>query len=293
MSAYARVNGDGAGGKASGSSSAGGGIDLHYVIDDRTGGRGPWVTLSHSLACDLSMWDEQAALLAPCFRVLRFDTRGHGRSSAPAGPYTLDELAADVHGLFAELGITRTHWVGLSMGGMIGETYALAHPGVFDTMVLADTTSRRPPNALEMWGERIRMAQAQGMDALVESTLARWFTAPFRASQPQVMARIAAGIRATPVAGFAGCCEAISRVDLLDRLHEISCPVLVMVGDQDHGTPPEMARQIHANLPGSTLEIIADASHLSNIEQPARFNRAVFDFLAAHVPGVPGSAAVR
>ncbi len=269
------------------------GIDLHYVIDDGTGGLGPWLTMSHSLACDLSMWDEQARLLAAHFRVLRFDTRGHGRSGAPPGPYTLEQLAADVHGLFAALGIVRTHWVGLSMGGMIGETYALAHPEVFATMVLADTTSRRPPDAERMWGERIRVAQTQGMEALVDSTLTRWFTAPFRAARPPVLSRIAEGIRTTPVDGFAGCCHAISRVDLLDRLHEIRCPVLVMVGDQDHGTPPEMARQIHANLPGSQLRIIDEASHLSNIEQPARFNQALFEFLASHVPGVPGSAAAR
>lgn len=264
------------------------GVDISYVIDDRTGGRGPWLTMAHSLACNVSMWDAQAALLAQRFRVLRFDTRGHGLSSAPPGPYTLEELAADVHGLFAALAIERTHWVGLSMGGMIGETYALAHPEVFETLVLADTTSRRPPNAREMWDERIRIAQRDGMDALVESTLARWFTAPFRAARPDVMARIANDIRTTPVDGFAGCCEAISRVDLLDRLHEIRCPVLVMVGDQDHGTPPEMARQIHQNLPGSQLEIVPDASHLSNIEQPERFNRALLDFLAVHAPAGRG-----
>lgn len=263
------------------------GIEIHYRIDDGTGGRGPWLTMSHSLACDLSMWDEQAALLAPRFRVLRFDTRGHGQSSAPPSPYTLEEMAADVHGLFAHLGIRRTHWVGLSMGGMIGETYALAHPGVFETLVLADTTSRRPPGALEMWGARIRVAREQGMAALVASTLERWFTAPFRQSRPDVMERIAAGIRATPVEGFAGCCEAIARVDLLERLPEIRCPVLVMVGEDDHGTPPEMARAIHAALPGSSLRIIPSASHLSNIEQPERFNRALLEFLSAHVPGDP------
>jgi 3-oxoadipate enol-lactonase len=264
------------------------GIDIHYVIDDSTGGTGPWLTLSHSLGCNVSMWDDQMDVLTGRFRVLRFDTRGHGQSSAPPGPYTLDELAEDVHGLFAHLGIERTHWIGLSMGGMIGETYALAHPDVFESLVLADTTSKRPPNAREMWGERIRVAQTQGMPALVESTLARWFTEPFRAARPDVMARIGADILATPPDGFAGCCEAISRVDLAHRLHEIRCPVLVMVGDQDHGTPPEMAREIHRNLPGSQLVIIPDASHLSNVEQPALFNRAITDFLAAHAPAGRG-----
>ncbi|MDH4149474.1 MAG: 3-oxoadipate enol-lactonase [Betaproteobacteria bacterium] len=252
------------------------GIELNCVIE----GEGPWVTMSHSLACNLSMWDPQMQVLTKHYKVLRFDTRGHGASSAPAGAYTLEQMADDVHGLFAELGIKRTHWIGLSMGGMIGETYALKYPGVFQSMVLADTTSRRPPNAAEMWGGRIRTAREQGMEALVESTLERWFTAPYRKAHPDVMARIGDDIRNTPVAGFAGCCEAIAKIDVLDRLKEIDCPALVMVGDQDHGTPPEMARQIHANLRGSDLLIIPDAAHLSNVEQSEVFNRALTEFLA-------------
>lgn len=254
------------------------GIDIAYTVE----GSGPWVTMSHSLASNSSMWDEQAALLAKHYRVLRFDTRGHGDSSAPPAPYTLDDMAEDLHALFFHLGISETHWIGLSMGGMIGETYALTYPGVFRSMILADTTSRRPPNAEQMWGDRVRMARAQGMDALVDGTLARWFTDPFRQAQPAVMTRIADGIRSTPVEGFAGCCDAIAKIDVLDRLKEIDCPALVIVGDQDHGTPPDMARQIHANLRGSELLIIPSAAHLSNIEQPAVFNRAMLEFLAKH-----------
>lgn len=251
------------------------GIEINCVIE----GEGPWVTLSHSLACNLSMWNPQMDVLRRHYKVLRFDTRGHGASSAPEGAYTLEQMADDVHGLFAELGIQRTHWVGLSMGGMIGETYALKYPGVFQSMVLADTTSRRPPNAAQMWGDRIRTAREKGMEALVASTLERWFTAPYRAAHPGVMARIGDDIRNTPVAGFAGCCEAIAKIDVLDRLQEIDCPALVMVGDQDHGTPPEMARQIHANLRDSDLLIIQSAAHLSNVEQPEVFNQALMEFL--------------
>ncbi len=252
-----------------------GDIELHYTIE----GAGPWITLSHSLGCDSSMWDEQAALLSKNYTVLRFDTRGHGQSSAPPGPYTLAQMADDVHGLFQFLGIKKTHWLGISMGGMIGQTFALKYPGVFSSMVLLDTTSRRPPNASAIWGQRIELAQSQGMGALVESTLERWFTAPFRASHPQVVAKVAQGIRDTPVAGFCGCCEAISEIDVLDRLPEIDCPALVMVGDQDHGTPPEMARLIHQNLRNSKFVIIPDAAHISNIEQPVFFNRELLAFL--------------
>lgn len=250
------------------------GIEINYEI----AGEGPWVTLSHSLACNLHMWDDQMAVLTKKYKVLRFDTRGHGQSSAPPGPYTLEQMADDVKGLLDALGIKQTHWVGLSMGGMIGETFALKYPGVFRSMVLADTTSRRPPNAEQMWSERVKLAQEKGMDALVEGTLARWFTEPYRNTHQNVIARIAADIRNTPVAGFTGCCQAIAKIDLLDRLHEIKCPVLIMVGDQDHGTPPEMARQIHQNLPGSELQIIASAAHISNIEQTAVFNKALLGF---------------
>jgi 3-oxoadipate enol-lactonase len=251
------------------------GIETNYVIE----GEGPWLTMSHSLASNLAMWDEQAKLLSRKFKVLRYDTRGHGGSSAPPGPYTLEQLADDAKALFDALGIRQTHWVGLSMGGMIGETFALRHPGFFRSMVLADTTARRPPNAEEMWGERIRIAESQGMDALVEGTLGRWFTEPYRQSRKDVMERIGNQIRSTPVAGFVGCCHAISKVDVLDRLSEIKCPVLVIVGEEDHGTPPEMARAIHANLPGSELVIIPRAAHFSNVEQEKAFNDAMMAFL--------------
>ena len=143
------------------------GIELHYTVE----GEGPWMTLSHSLACDSSMWDPQMALLTKRFKVLRFDTRGHGQSDAPDADYTLDQMADDVHGLLTGLGITKTHWMGLSMGGMIGQAYALKHPGMFASMVLADTTSRRPPNAAAMWGERMQIARTKGMEGLVEPTL--------------------------------------------------------------------------------------------------------------------------
>lgn len=250
------------------------GIDINYEIE----GNGPWLTMSHSLACDLHMWDPQMPVLTKKFKVLRYDTRGHGQSSAPAGEYTLEQLADDAKGLLDALKIRQTHWAGLSMGGMIGQAFALKYPGIVQSIVLADTTSRRPPDAAKMWGDRIQTAREKGMDALVESTLARWFTEPYRAARKDVMTRIGNGIRNTPVAGFVGCCHAISKVDFLDRLKEIKCPALVMVGEHDHGTPPEAARAIHQNLKGSELKIIPSAAHLSNIEQTQVFNDAMTGF---------------
>jgi len=251
------------------------GIDLHYTID---GTQGPWVCLSHSLACNLSAWDSQANLLKKNFRVLRFDTRGHGQSSAPPGPYTLDDMANDVDGLFLHLKIDKAHWVGISMGGMIGQTYALKNPGVFLSLILADSTSRRPPDAISMWGERIKVARSLGMQGLLESTLKRWFTEEFRNNYPEVISKIGQGILNTSTEGFIGCCEAISKIDLLDRLHEIHCPTLILVGEHDHGTPPEMSFQMHKNIMGSELFIIPNAGHISNIEQEDIFNLQIGKF---------------
>ena len=251
------------------------GIEINYEI----AGNGPWVTLSHSLGCDLHMWDEQMDALTRDYRVLRFDTRGHVGRSAPDGAYTLEQMADDVHGLLAALGIKQTHWVGLSMGGMIGQTYALRYPGVFKSMVLADTTCRYPADAAPVWAERIKTVQTGGMDPMVDTMLARWFTEPYRTSHAQVMARIGGSVRATPVAGFAGCCHAIPKINLTESLKEIGCPTLVIVGEQDPGTPVAMAREIHDAMPGSELVIIPSAAHLSNVEQPHAFNAALLGFL--------------
>jgi 3-oxoadipate enol-lactonase len=251
------------------------GLTINYEI----AGNGPWLTLSHSLACDLHMWDEQMDALTKKYQVLRYDTRGHGKSEAPAGAYTLDGLADDVHGLLATLGIKRTHWAGLSMGGMIGQTFALRYPGIFQSMVLADTTSRYPADAAGVWEDRIKTAQTKGMDAIVDGTLARWFTEPYRKTNPPAVARVGASIRATPVAGFVGCCHAIPKINLTHRLKEIACPTLVIVGEQDPGTPVAMAREIHEAKPDSKLVIIPSAAHLSNIEQPEAFTAALMSFL--------------
>lgn len=251
------------------------GIQIHYAIE----GEGPWLTLSHSLACNLHMWDPQMSELTRHYRVLRFDTRGHGRSSAPAGAYTLEQMADDVKGLLAALGIEQTHWAGLSMGGMIGQVFALKYPGVFGSMTLADTTSRYPAEAAAMWGERIKIAETQGMAPLVDVTLGRWFTAGYRASAREAVEKIADSIRSTPVPGYAGCCHAIPQIDVTRRLKEIRCPTLVIVGDQDAATPVAMAREIQEALPGSELAIIPSAAHLSNVEQPRAFTDALLAFL--------------
>jgi 3-oxoadipate enol-lactonase len=165
------------------------------------------------------------------------------------------------------------------MGGMIGQTFALKYPGIFKSMVLADTTSRYPADAAGAWADRIQTAQSKGMAAVVDGTLARWFTEPYRKTNPPGVARVGASIKATPVAGFVGCCHAIPKIDLTHRLKEIKCPTLVIVGEQDPGTPVAMAREIHEAMPGSQLVIIPSAAHLSNIEQADAFTAALMKFL--------------
>ena len=249
--------------------------DLHYQID----GEGPWLTLSHSLAVGSAMWEPQMKALTPHFKVLRVDARGHGGSSAPAGPCTLEDLADDVRSLYRVLGIEHSHWLGLSMGGMIGQTFALKYPGVLTRLVLADATARAAANAPAMWGERIALARAKGVRGLVDVTLARWFTEPYRVANPAVMARVAAMIESTSVEGYCACCAAVATIDVLGRLPEIDVPALVIVGDQDQATPPEMSRDMHAALSRSELLVLPGAAHLSSVEQPEAFNAAVLAFL--------------
>jgi len=255
------------------------GIETYYEIHGREGA--PWLVFSHSLACSVRMWDGEIAKHKDRYRVLVYDTRGHGSSAAPKGPYTLEMLADDLHELLKKLAIRKAHFCGLSMGGMIGQTFALKYPGIFDTLTLADTTSSYPPDAAPMWQERIRIAESKGMAPLVQPTLERWFTQAFRKSQPDKVQRVAALIEKTPVPGYVGCCAAIPKINVTARLKEIKTPALVICGADDPATPPAMARVIQENLPGARLAVIPQAAHLANVEQPEAFNRALGDFLSS------------
>ncbi len=253
------------------------GIEIAYEIHGRAGA--PWLVLSHSLACSVRMWDPQIAAFQDRYRILAFDTRGHGASDAPPGPYTLEMLADDLHALLGALGVSKPHFCGLSMGGMIGQTFALRYPGVFRSLALADTTSRYPPEAAALWDQRIRLAETQGMAPLAQPTLERWFTPAFREAHPDVVDDVRRLILATPVAGYAGCSRAIPQIALTARLKEIACPILVLVGEDDAGTPVSMAREIHDNAPGSQLVVLPRAAHLANLEAADGFNRALDAFL--------------
>lgn len=252
------------------------GIDIRYDIQ----GEGPWLVLCHSLATDLTLWDDNLPALTPHFRVLRFDTRGHGGSSAPDLPYDFAMLAADALGLMDAVGVERAHFCGISMGGMIAQHVALAAPARIDRLVLLSTTSGYPPEARAMWAQRIDTVRRQGMEPLVQPTLERWFTPAFRAAQPEVMARIGALIRTTPPAGYIGSGMAIAGLDVTGRLSAIQAPTLVLAGAEDAGTPPAMGRLIAERIRAARFQLLPSASHLCNIEQAARMNLMLKQFLS-------------
>jgi 3-oxoadipate enol-lactonase len=253
------------------------GIQINCELSGKE--KAPVVVLSHSLACSMVMWRPQLDLLEPYFQVLRFDTRGHGSSDAPAGSYTLEQLVDDTIGILDELDFDRVYWVGLSMGGMIGQGLALDHPDRIERLVLADTAAIIPDEAQPVWQERLDAVQSEGMPTVAESTLERWFTPRYLEQNPSEIDQIRQQILATPVAGYVGCSEAIRRLNYLNRLSAIQTPTLIMVGADDLGTPVAASEAMHAQIKGSQLVVIPDAAHLSNIEQAQFFNDHLIAFL--------------
>ena len=255
------------------------GIGIRYELEGSRSA--PVVVMSHSLAANVGMWDDQMPVLSD-YRVLRYDTRGHGGTDAPEGEYTLELLADDLFALLDVLEIDQAHFVGLSMGGMVGQTAALKDPGRFLSLSLCDTSSRIPADARELWGERIEAARSGGMESLIESTIDRWFSRAFRAAEPERVERVLEMIRTTPVAGYCGCCAAIRNLDLTDRLSAIKLPTLLIVGEDDPGTPVAAHEVIRDQIEGARLVVIKDALHFSNVEQTEIFNEALTSFLAKH-----------
>jgi len=253
------------------------GIKIHCEVSGKE--QAPVVVLSHSLACSMLMWHPQLDVLEPHFRVVRYDTRGHGGSDAPPAPYRLQQLVDDAIGILDELGCDRVHWVGLSMGGMIGQGLALSHPDRIDHLVLADTAAIIPDDAQPIWQERIDAVLKEGLQVVADATLERWFTPNFLKQRSAVIDQIRQQILATPVSGYVGCSEAIRRLNYLDRLPAVQAATLIMVGADDPGTPVAAAEAMHAQIKDSQLVVIPDAAHLCNIEQAQTFNDNLITFL--------------
>jgi 3-oxoadipate enol-lactonase len=252
-------------------------IQINYELSGKKGA--PVVVLSHSLACSLVMWNPQMDDLSPHFQVLRYDMCGHGHSDVTPGPYTIELLAEDVIGLLDALGIDRVHFVGLSVGGMIGQSLALNHPKRLRSLALCDTAPAVPQEAQPIWQERIERTREKGMESQVNETMERWFTPAFLKQNPPMVGLIRKQILATPVAGYLGCAEAIRKLNYLNRLSEIKLPTLIMVGEDDPGTPVSASQAIHERIPDSRLVILPSARHLSNVEQAEAFNAALLAFL--------------
>lgn len=247
---------------------------LHYVEEGEAGA--PALILSNSLAADVTMWDRQVERWARRFRVVRYDQRGHGRSSAPGGDYTMERLGRDALALMNHLSIERADWCGVSMGGMTGLWLAIHAPERLGRLVVANSAAHMGPPAL--WDGRIATARTHGMAALADATLERWFPADFRARESDLVSQVRRVIVGTKVDGYAGCCAAIRDMDLREEVAAIAHETLVIVGEKDPATPPVAGEWLHARIGGSRLAQL-DAAHVSNLERPEEFGHLVEAFL--------------
>jgi 3-oxoadipate enol-lactonase len=237
----------------------------------------PLVMLGNSLAADLGMWDGNLPALLTRFRVLRYDMRGHGGSSTPPGPYTMELLADDAIALLDSLRIDRVHYVGVSLGGMVAQQLAARYPNRIASVVLCATMSQQAAPAL--WADRIVAVRQSGLQALAEPTLQRWFTAGFHESRPDAVDTVRRMILATRPEGYAGCAAAIRDLAQDALLPRITMPCLVMAGEHDGAATPAMAQHIAGLVPGAQLQVIAGAAHLPNIEQQEAFDTRLLAFL--------------
>jgi 3-oxoadipate enol-lactonase len=253
------------------------GISINYQVDGPEGA--PWIVFSNSLATSTAMWDEQAAALKSSFRVLRYDQRGHGGTEVPGGRYAFDTLLDDALGLLDALGVAKAHFAGLSMGGATALGLAERHPDRLDKVIVCDSPCQSTPQSSQQWEERIAVAQKQGIDALVEPTVGRWFPPETLAKNPPHLDKVRAMFRATPVNGFIGCAAALADHDYASAIASVKRPVLFLVGEKD--APAPAMRKLHEKLPGSRYVELPGAGHISNMDRPAEFNRALQDFLAA------------
>ena len=245
---------------------------------------GPLVCFTHSLASDSGMWSEQMVpLLAKGYRVLRLDMRGHGGSDPVAGDYTMAALADDVAAALDALGFDKVHFVGLSIGGMIGQAFAIAHGHRLASLMLCDTMPHTPAGAASAWGPRMEaVRKASSLEPLADPTMDRWFTPAFKPRDPARWKEIRTTIAATTTQGYLGCAAAILNFDFLPQLPSLKVPTLVVCGAGDEGTPPSGNKRIAELIPGGRYQEIADARHFPNVEQSAVFNRIMLDWLDSY-----------
>jgi 3-oxoadipate enol-lactonase len=236
----------------------------------------PVLMLSNSLGTTLHMWDEQVAPLTRHFRLLRYDRRGHGKSSVPKGPYSMERLGRDVLGVLDALKIQTINWCGLSMGGMVGQWLGANAPNRVEKLVLSNTSCYFPDK--NGWNDRLKMVQEKGVAAFAPANMERWFTKGFRERDPQAVARLQQMFAATALEGYLSCGAAVRDMDHRALLPKITAPTLVIAGRQDPATPLEGNEYIQQHIPGAKLAIV-EAAHIANIEAPKAYTDAVLGFL--------------
>ncbi|HKF81118.1 MAG TPA: 3-oxoadipate enol-lactonase [Thermoleophilaceae bacterium] len=252
-------------------------MDLHHRLDGPADA--PPLVLSNSLGTSFEMWEEQLRALAGRFRVLRYDQRGHGRSPAPPGPYTVADLAGDVLELLDRLNLERVSFCGTSLGGMSGMWMAINAPQRVDRLALCCTSAHLGPR--EMWAERAATVRAEGMEAIADAQLERWFTPEFRESGSEAVERTRRGLLAASPEGYASCCEAVAELDLRAQLGSIRTPTLVIAADDDPATPPEHGRQVADSIDGARSVLVERARHLAVVERPEPVARSLLEHLQA------------
>jgi 3-oxoadipate enol-lactonase len=228
----------------------------------------PVLVLSHALGTNLNLWNDQVKALRGSFRILRYDSRGHGRSSADPGPYTISLLAADVLNLLDELGVTSAHFCGISMGGMIGQYLAIHHPERISSLVLSNTATRI--GTREKWDRRIQGVMEGGMPAVLGEVLAGWFSARFRSVHGSIADSLAEALKTTSVQGYIGCCEALRDADLSQLIGRVKAPALIIAGTEDQATTLVASQFLHQEIRGSQL-VALKCAHLACVEASAEF----------------------
>ena len=250
------------------------GCRIHVEVEGPE--RAPVLMLSNSLGTNLHMWDDQVAPFTRHFRLVRYDRRGHGQSDVPKAPYSMERLGRDVLAIFDGLGIAKMHWCGLSIGGMVGMWLGANAPSRIDKLILSNTAAYFPDKTI--WDGRIKLVREQGLAAVVDGTMERWFTKQFRERSPQATERIRGMFLATNPEGYIGCGEAIRDMDHRPLLAKINTLTLVIAGRYDLGTPLEAGEFIAQHMPNAQLAVL-ETAHIANMEQPKIYTDTVLEFL--------------
>jgi 3-oxoadipate enol-lactonase len=250
------------------------GCPINVEVEGRSDA--PALMLSNSLGTNLHMWDPQMPEFTRHFRVVRYDRRGHGKSGVPPGPYSMERLGRDALAVLDGLGIKTTHWCGLSMGGMVGQWLGANAPERIDKLILSNTNCYYPDKG--PWAERTKAVREGGLSSIVAGNMERWFTKGFRDRGTSEIAAFTDAFTATNVEGYIGCIGAISAMDHRALLPKIKAPTLIIAGMHDPATTVAQAEYLRDHIPGAKL-VVLEAAHISNVEQPQAYTKAVLDFL--------------